>query len=140
MSLFRRRSPVSAVVPVGFWCTEATALQRSVDTARRAARVAGEGRAEFVLDDGAEGRIVVHWHNAIVGFVPGDRAPELRRQLAAARPAPLVVDGLVLEHRGLWRIWLGPPWPGDELPPVPRDELGPPPDTILGIPWRTGGN
>ncbi|TNC17457.1 hypothetical protein FHE66_10325 [Georgenia sp. 311] len=138
MSLFRRTPPpVPADVPEGFWCAEARALQRSVAEARRTSRAPGETRAELLLQDGAEGRVVVLWHNVIVGFVPAEHAPELRGQLAAARPASLSAVGHLLEHEGLWRIWVGPRWPGERPPRVPPDELGPPPDTILGIPWRT---
>jgi len=138
MSLLRRRRPpVPADVPEGFWCAEALALKRSIDSARRFARAPGETRARLTLDDGAEGRVVVLWENVVVGFVPAAHTPGLRPQLRAARPASLVADGRVLEHAGLWRVWVGPPWPSEAPPPPPPDELGPPPDTILGIPWRT---
>ena len=138
MSLVRRTPPpVPADLPEGFWCAEALALGRSLDTARRSAGAPGETGAQLVLEDGAEGRVVVLWHNAIVGFVPAEHAVALGAQLAAARPARLTAPGRVLQHDGLWRVWVGPPWPGRTPPPTPPDELGPPPSTILGIPWRT---
>lgn len=122
----------------GFWCAEAEALQQIiVATLRPGKETTGSVPAQLGLSLGAEGRVVVTWHRRIVGFVPAPRAADLRDQLHAADGEELVAEGNVVDHEGLWRIWLGPPWPADSVPPpLPADELEPAPMSILGFPLR----
>ncbi|HLV04165.1 hypothetical protein [uncultured Georgenia sp.] len=130
----RRRPPVPADVGAGFWVAEARGLQRAIGFALTAAeRAATTAPATLQLSPGLEGRVVVQWRNHIVGFVPPAHAASLRAQLAAADGAELVVEGHVVHHDGLWRIWAGPDLPADPPPPDDDGEVEPPPTTIFGI-------
>lgn len=135
---FRRPRPEPASVPEGFWCAEAEALQQViVATLRPAKDTTGSVPAQLGLTLGAEGRVVVSWHRRIVGFVPAAHVAGLRDQLHAAGGSELAAPGYVVDHEGLWRIWLGPPWPAESgPPPLPSDELEPAPVSILGFPLR----
>lgn len=101
-------------------------------------RSSGERRLAVVparlrFTAGIEGRVVVLWRNTIVGFVPEDRAGDLRRQLTEAGAAHLVADGEVRGHSGLWRVWVGS-WPDGPVPAPAADEIVPAPTRIFGIP------
>lgn len=138
MRLFRRPRTVTADIHEGFWCAEADALQRTIVTSLRSAAGSSSGiPVDLELTPGVQGRIVVSWRRRIVGFVPAAHARELSNQLSAAAPAPLVSHGEVVLYAGLWRIWVGPPWPEMTAPPdLPVDEMAPPPLSILGVPLR----
>ncbi len=128
-----------ADVGSGFWAAEAQSMQQIL----RSTALSGERRLAVVsarlrFTAGLEGRVVILWRNTIAGFVPGDRAAALRRQLTEAGEAQLVADGEVREHSGLWRIWVGS-WPGTAVPEPPADEIVPEPTRILGIPLTGRG-
>ncbi|SFB22699.1 hypothetical protein [Cellulomonas marina] len=143
MAFFRRRDRVRADLVEGFAVTEAVALQTAlVGALRPAERASGAAvPAELVLEAGLDGRVVVVWRNAVVGFVPPARERELAVRVAGAGRALLTVAGAV--HRdgpsGPWRVWAGPVPPAGFPRPAPdEDRLAPPPRRVLGIPLTDG--
>lgn len=114
-------------------------MQRTVVGALRSLETGMEAiPARLQFSRGAEDHVVVLWRNVIVGFVPPTHRDELRRQLDDAVTAPLVADGHVRRHDGVWRVWAGPAWPVAEGPPQPPpDEIDPPSNAIFGFPLRS---
>lgn len=139
MVLFGRRPEVTAEVAPGFHAAEAPAMQRSI----LAALGLGENPhpvdvpARLRVDRGADDRLVLVWHNVIVGFVPADAAGQLAAALASAGGAAVVVRGVVHRTDRTWRVWVGDV-PEGGFPQVPEglDTLAAPEPTILGIPIR----
>lgn len=130
----KKQDVVRAELVDGFWAAEAEAMQTViVGSMWRAEKKREVVDAELEFFGGAEGRVVVVWRNRFVGFVPPERAPELRAQIDALPDAKIVADGQVRPHSGAWRVWVGPPWRGESPPPLPADELEPTPPSIFGI-------
>ncbi len=139
--IFRRRPPaLAAEITEGFWVTEAPAFRQPIRSALTGAEVRQAlVPVEVAFGRGAEERVVVLLRNFIVGFVPEDRATDIRVQLAAAGQARLTTSARVHQEDGEWRIWAGPPWPDGASPPdYPAPTIRPSPPAIFGIQLRTG--
>jgi len=137
MAPFWKRSsgpPRHAEVGVGFVAAEAPALQVAI-----LAALGGMQRghptvvAELAFTRGAEGRVVIVWHNRFVGFVPQSHEDLLLAQVQAAGANGLTTQGQFYYDGTLWRVWVGPPPDGMPEPEPGMDELPSPATTIFGF-------
>lgn len=134
----RRSEPVAAELASGFWLTEAPAMQGAIRGALQG-RASSRSVVELTFEHGLEGRVIGICRNTIVGFVPESHRGVLSQQIDEAAPRALLIHARLHTHDDEWRIWAGPPWPGDVPPPYPRAQIAPERPHIFGIQLRDHG-